>query len=307
VPKKFRGIFAALVSPFVGEDLSIEKFKDNIQKYNASGLAGYVVLGSTGECVSLSDEESTRLVRAAKEAAAKKKKVIAGTARESTKLTLEFTNAMADLGIDAALVRPPSYYKSKMSGDALKKHYLTLADKSSVPLIIYNIPQNTGISLESRLIMELSLHSNIIGLKESAGNLSFLGEVAPKVPAGFSYLLGSGNVILPGLVMGACGAILAVANAAPDICLQIFHLFQENKIEAAAKLQQDLIPLNKAIMETYGIPGLKFALDAQGYNGGSCRLPLLPIEEQGRAELCGLLKKLGLTLIGATHTAFRSQ
>jgi 4-hydroxy-2-oxoglutarate aldolase len=295
VAKKFRGIFAALVSPFVGEDLSTEKFKDNIQKYNATALAGYVVLGSTGECVSLSDEESTCLVRAAKEAVAKGKKVIAGTARESTKLTIEFTNAMADLGIDAALVRPPSYYKSKMSRDALKKHYLTLADKSRVPLIIYNIPQNTGISLDSQLIIELSGHSNIVGLKESAGNLSFVGEVVPKVPAGFSYLLGSGNVILPGLVMGACGAILSVANAAPDICLEIYQLFQENKIEAAAKLQHDLIPLNKAIMETYGIPGLKYALDAQGYYGGPCRLPLLPIEEQGKAELRGLMKKLGLT------------
>ncbi len=292
--QKFRGIFAALVTPFIGEKLSVEKFKDNIQKYNASGLAGYVVLGSTGECVSLSDQESERLVRAVKEAAAKGKKIIAGTARESTKLTIEFTNAMADLGIDAALVRPPSYYKSRMGRDALKKHYLTLAEKSRVPLIIYNIPQNTGISLESRLIMELSSHPNIVGLKESAGNLSFLGEVIPKVPAGFSYLLGSGNVILPGLVMGACGAILSVANVAPDICLEIYHLFQENKIEAAAKLQQDLIPLNKAIMETYGIPGLKYALDVRGYYGGPCRLPLLPIEEKGETELRGLLKKLGL-------------
>ena len=292
--KKIRGIFAALVTPFIGETLSIEKFKDNIQKYNASALAGYVVLGSTGECVSLSDEESARLVRAAKKSAAKGKKVIAGTAHESTKLTVEFTNAMADLGIDAALVRPPSYYKSRMSRDALKMHYLTLADESRVPLIIYNIPQNTGISLDSRLIMELSSHPNIIGLKESAGNLSFLGEVVSKVPDGFSYLLGSGNVILPGLVMGACGAILAVANAAPDICLEIYQLYQKNKIEAAVKLQQDLIPLNKAIMETYGIPGLKYALEVQGYCGGPCRLPLLPIEEKGKTELRGLLKKLGL-------------
>jgi len=295
VEKKFRGIFAALVTPFVGEDLTLEKFRDNIHKYNASALAGFVVLGSTGECVSLSDEESARLVRAATKSAAQGKKVIAGTARESTRLTIEFTNAMADCGIDAALVRPPSYYKSKMGRDALKKHYVTLADKSRVPLIIYNIPQNTGISLEGQLIMELSSHPNIIGLKESAGNLSFLGEVIPKVPAGFSYLLGSGNVILPGLVMGACGAILAVANAAPDICLRIYQLFQEDKINEAAKIQQDLIPLNKSIMETYGIPGLKYALDVQGYYGGPCRLPLLPIEEKGKAELRGLLKKLGLT------------
>jgi 4-hydroxy-2-oxoglutarate aldolase len=294
--KRFTGIFTALVTPFIGENLSIGKFKENIRSYNASDLAGYVVLGSTGECVSLSDEESGRLVRSARETSARGKKVIAGTARESTKLTIEFTNAMADQGIDAALVRPPSYYKSKMSREALKKHYLTLADKSRVPLIIYNIPQNTGISLESRLIIELSTHPNIVGLKESAGNLSFLGEVIPQLPAGFSYLLGSGNVMLPGFVMGASGAILAVANAAPDICLRIYRLFQGNKIEAAAKLQQDLIPLNKAIMETYGIPGLKYCLDAQGFYGGPCRLPLLPINAKGKTELRRLLKKLGLNL-----------
>jgi len=293
--KRLTGIFAALVTPFVGEDLALEKFKDNIHTYNASALTGYVVLGSTGECVSLSEEESARLVQTAKLSAAEGKKVIAGTARESTKLTLEFTNAMADYGIDAALVRPPSYYKSKMSREALKKHYLTLADKSRDPLLIYNIPQNTGISLDSRLIIELSSHANIAGLKESAGNLSFLGEVVPKVPAGFSYLLGSGNVILPGLVMGACGAILSVANAAPEVCLRIYQLFQGNKIEAAAKLQQALIPLNKAIMETYGIPGLKYCLDARGFYGGPCRLPLLPIEAKGKTELRSLLKKLGLT------------
>lgn len=294
--KRFRGIFVALVTPFVGENLSLEKFKDNIHRYNAFDLAGYVVLGSTGECVSLSDEESGRIVRVARDAAARGKKVIAGTARESTKLTVEFTNAMADLGIDAALVRPPSYYKSRMSRDALKKHYLALADKSRVPLIIYNIPQNTGISLESRLIVELSDHPNIVGLKESAGNLSFLGEVVPQLPVGFSYLLGSGNVVLPGLVMGASGAILSVANAAPGLCLMIYRLFQDGKIKEAARLQRTLIPLNKAIMETYGIPGLKYCLDAQGYYGGPCRLPLLPIERKGKAELRGLLKRLGLTL-----------
>ncbi len=292
--KRFTGIFAALVTPFVGESLSIKKFKDNIRKYNAFDLAGYVVLGSTGECVSLSDEESGILIRAARETAAKGKKVIAGTARESTRLTIEFTNAMADLGIDAALVRPPSYYKSKMGREALKKHYLTLADRCRVPVIIYNIPQNTGISLESRLIVELSGHPNIAGLKESAGNLSFLGEVVPQLSKGFSYLLGSGNVILPGLVMGASGAILAVANAAPGFCLMIYRLFARGKIKEAARLQQALIPL-KAIMETYGIPGLKYCLDAQGFYGGPCRLPLLPIDKNEKAELGNLLKKLRLT------------
>ena len=292
--KKFKGIYAALVTPFVGEDVALEKFKDNIRKYNAFDLDGYVVLGSTGECVSLSDQESKSLVAAAKETADQGKRVIAGTARESTKMTIEFTNQLAGLGIDAALVRPPSYYKSKMTRDVLNQHYQRIADKSKMPIIIYNIPQNTGISLESQLVIELSKHPNIIGLKESSGNLAFLGEVVPQVPVDFSYLVGSGSVFLPGLVMGASGAILSVANAAPALCIKIFQSFNEGKITEAARLQHDLIPLNKAIMETYGIPGLKYTLDRQGFFGGHCRLPLLPIEAKGKEELDRLLDKLGL-------------
>lgn len=292
--KKFTGIYAALLTPFVGEEISTEKFQDNIRKYNETGLAGYVVLGSTGECVSISDDESERLVKAARKTAAKGKKVIAGTARESTKLTIEFTNRMADLGIDAALVRPPSYFKSKMTKDALKKHFLTVADKSDVPVIVYNIPQNTGIALEAKLIVELSDHPNIVGLKESSGTIAFLGEIIRQLPPDFSYLLGHGSAFLPALLMGASGAILSVANAAPRICAKIFRLFTEGKIKEATELQLDLIPLNKAAMETYGISGLKYTLDVQGLYGGPVRAPLSPLEDKGKAELGELLKRLGL-------------
>jgi 4-hydroxy-2-oxoglutarate aldolase len=289
--KKFTGIYAALATPFVGEEIATEKFKDNIQKYNAFDLSGYVVLGSTGECVSLSDEESAKLVKTAREAA-KRKKVIAGTARESTKLTIEFTNRMADCGIDAALVRPPSYFKSKMSREALKMHYLAVADRSRVPVIIYNIPQNTGITLESQLIAELAKQPNITGLKESGGNIAFLGELVRHLPPDFSYLLGHGSAFLPALLLGASGAILAVANAAPGLCAKIYRLFMEGKIKEAAELQLDLIPLNKVVMETYGISGLKYAMDIQGWYGGPVRSPLQPVEEKGKAELTELIRKL---------------
>ncbi len=294
MPKKFVGIYAALLTPFVDDEVAVDKFRDNIFRYNEYDLAGYVVLGSTGECVSISDEDSTRLVRTARAAAANGKAVIAGTARESTRLTIDFTNRMADLGIDAALVRPPAYFKAKMTHEALKRHYLTVADRSRAPIIVYNIPQNTGITLESKLILELAGHPHIIGFKESSGTIAFLGELIRRLPEDFSYLLGHGSAFLPALLMGASGAILAVANAAPAICSRVFRLFKEGKIQDAAALQLDLIPLNKAVMEIYGIAGLKYALDRQGWYGGPVRLPLLPVDDMGRAELDALMKPLGL-------------
>jgi 4-hydroxy-2-oxoglutarate aldolase len=292
--KRFEGIFAALTTPFVRDEVSVPKFKENIAKFNATGLAGYLVLGSTGESVLLSDAESEALVRAARESAAPGKKVIAGTARESTKLTVEFTNRAADLGMDAALVRPPSYYKSKMNLEALRVHYLEVADRSRVPILIYNMPKNTGIFLESRLIIELARHPNIIGLKESAGNLAFMGEVIRQVPPDFHYFLGSGSVFLPALEFGACGAILAIANAAPEICVRIYELFGEGRLEEARNLQLDLLPFNKAVTEGAGIAGLKHALDLRGFTGGQARLPLLPVDEQTKSDLAAHMKRLGI-------------
>ncbi|TRZ87957.1 dihydrodipicolinate synthase family protein [bacterium] len=292
--KRFEGIFAALTTPFVRDEVSVPRFKENIAKFNATGLTGYLVLGSTGESVLLSDAESEALIRAARESAAPGKKVIAGTARESTKLTVEFTNRAADLGVDAALVRPPSYYKTEMSLEALRAHYMAVADQSRVPILIYNMPQNTGIFLESRLIIEMARHPNVIGLKESAGNLAFLGEVIRQAPPGFHYFLGSGSVFLPALELGACGAILAVANAAPEICVMIYELFRKGRLEEARSLQLDLLPFNKALMEGAGIPGLKYALDRRGFYGGPARLPLLPVDEQAKSDVAAHMKRLGI-------------
>jgi len=292
--KRFEGIFVALTTPFVGADVSADKFRDNIRKYNRTGLSGYVVLGSTGESVFLTDDESVDLVEAAVESAGTDKTVNVGTARESTKSTVDFTNRVSEAGIAAALVRPPCYYKSRMNREALKTHYLTLADKSRVPVIVYNIPQNTGLALEPGLVVELAAHPNVIGLKESSGSLGFLGEVIRECPEGFRYFLGSGHVLYPGLEMGASGAILAVANAAPELCVEIYDLFKAGKGDRARQLQLDLIPLNKAVMQDLGISGLKLAQDLRGYYGGTARLPLLPVDESGRRQVAGLLEKLGL-------------
>ena len=292
--KPLEGVYAALTTPFVGDEVSTDKIRENVQKLNRTGLAGYLVLGSTGESVSLTDGESLRLVEAVAEAAAPGKKVLVGTARESTKVTIDFTNSLTGRGIAAALVRPPSYFKSKMTREALKTHYRTVAEASKLPVLIYNIPQNTGIALDPQLVIELAAHPNIAGLKESSGSLAFLGEVVREVPADFHYFLGSGHVVYPGLEMGADGAILAVANAAPEMSAEIFRLFKAGKKDDARRLQLDLVPLNKALMEVYGIAGLKYAQELRGYYGGPARLPLLPVGDQAKRDIAALLKKMGL-------------
>jgi len=288
------GVYIPLTTPFIGDEISIEKFKENIEKYNSTGLAGYVISGSTGESVFLSDKETEELVKAAKEAASRDKKIIAGTGKESTKATIELTNRMADLGIDSALVKTPSYFKARIDREALKKHYLTVADQSRLPLIIYNIPQNTGISVDSKLIIELSRHPNFAGIKDSSGNLATLGEAIPHLDSHFSFLMGAASIFLAGLMEGASGGILAVANVAPSHCLKLYRLYLEKKFKEALKIQLDIIPLNKAIIQTFGIPGLKHGLDLLGYYGGPCRLPLLPLEEKGKAEMGTILDNLGL-------------
>lgn len=292
--KPIMGIYPALLTPFENDEVAIGRFRENILNYNSFDLAGYVVLGSTGECVSITDDESAGLLKAARDAAAPGRTIVAGTARESTRLTVDFTNRMADLGADAALIRPPSYYKAKMVPAALKRHFLEVADKARIPVILYNIPQNTGLTLEAPLILELAAHPNIVGLKESGGNISLVGELVPKLPPDFSYVLGAGSAFLPALLMGARGAILSVASAAPGLCARIYALFKEGKIREAADRQVELIPLNKAIMETYGIAGAKCALDLQGWYGGPVRGPLAQVDEKGRADLAAILKTFDL-------------
>jgi 4-hydroxy-2-oxoglutarate aldolase len=290
--KKFKGIFAALTTPLEDDRISVTKFKENILKYNAIDLTGYVVAGSSGEAAYLSDEESEVLVQAAKDVTAPGKKIIVGTARESTAATIAFTKRMAELGVDAALIRTPSYFKSQMTSEALKKHYRSIADQVRIPVIPYHIPQVTGLAIAPQLVVELAKHPNIPGIKDSSGNLPFMGEVIRDLPPDFSYLLGAGSVLLFGLMLGASGGILRLADAVPAQCARIYLLFREGKWEEAAQLQLDLIPLNNAIIQIHGIAGTKYAMDLLGFHGGPPRLPLLTLEEKGKKEIEGILAKL---------------
>ncbi|HPW18877.1 MAG TPA: dihydrodipicolinate synthase family protein [Candidatus Aminicenantes bacterium] len=290
---RLEGIYVALTTPFEGEGVSAAKIQANVRRLNAAPLAGYLVLGSTGESVSLSDAESLALVEAVLDAAAPGKKVLVGSAREWTKGTVAFTAALPARGIAAVLVRPPSYFKSKMTREALRAHFLAVADASPFPVLLYNMPANTGINLEPRLVIDLAAHPNVAGLKESGGSLAFLAEVVREVPDRFHYFLGSGHVVYPGLAMGARGAILAVANAVPEMCGELYRLFKEGKKDEARRLQLDLVPFNKVLVQVHGIAGIKHAQDLRGFHGGPTRLPLLPVDDAGKAEIAALFKKAG--------------
>jgi len=291
---RFKGIFTPLTTPYKDEHISPDKLRENIEKYNEFDLSGYLVLGSTGESVFLSDMESEELVKTAKKAAASDKTIIAGTAKESTQLTLEFTSRMAERGADAALIRTPSYMKSLMDEEALRTHFLTIADSAKIPIIIYHIPRSTGLTISSKLIADLSDHPNIAGLKDSSGNMAFLGETIPQLHPNFDFLLGAANIFLPGLIMGASGGIITLSSIAPSLCLKLYSQYREKKWEEAVKLQLELIPLNKAIIETYGIPATKYALDLLGYNGGACRPPLRSLKQTGKQDMETILQKLEL-------------
>ena len=290
----YSGVFAPLTTPFNGEELSLQNLDENIKKYNATDLAGYVALGSTGEAVYLTEKESLTVLETVKKAASPGKAVIAGTARESTGHTLEFTNAAAGAGAEAALISTASYFRSRLSREALKNHYLRIDEESIIPVIIYNIPVHTGISISKQLLLELAQHPNIIGLKDSSGNLTALNGLLPHLPENFNVLLGAGGIFFPGLLMGAKGGILTLSDVAPDLCIRLYELAERQAMDEGRRLQQSLVPLNTAIIQTYGVAGAKYALDLLGYYGGSCRSPLPPLEQEGKDRILSILKDLKL-------------
>jgi 4-hydroxy-2-oxoglutarate aldolase len=287
------GIFLPLTTPFEGDALLLDEFTENIRMYESFEPTGYLVPGTTGESVSLSDEEAVLLIETAR-ATSPDRTLIAGASRESTRDTVEACKAAADAGADAVLVRPPVFFRSALDTAALDCFYRHVADGSPVPVLLYNIPSHSGTVLDGGLVLSLLRHPNVAGVKDSSGSLTLLGEVAPDLESRHTFLMGAGSVLLPGLLLGARGGILALADAAPAQCIALYNLYRDGRLEEALGLQRGLTALDKAITRTYGIAGLKHALDLLGFHGGPPREPLLPLNDAGRADLAVLLRKLGL-------------
>lgn len=284
---KLHGIFPPICTPFDHNgDLYMAKIRHNVEKWNRTQLAGYVVCGSTGESVMLTCEEKSRLWNAVREAAAPEKLLIAGTGMESVRETVALCNMAAGIGYQAAMVRTPHYYKNLInSGAAQAVFFRAVADHSKIPLVIYNWPQVTGVDIPARTVVELAEHPNIIAVKESSGNIEKVMQMVRECPPHFQVLVGSAPTLWPLLMVGAVGAILAFANAAPYACISIYEAVRTREHDAAAELQQRAAPAAVAVTTKYGIPGLKYAMDLNGYYGGPPRLPLVPASEQAKREI----------------------
>ena len=293
-----RGIFAPIATAFDASGALDEgAFGENVASFGATALAGLVVLGSNGEFPLLSHEEKVRLVKVARQRLPAQKTVIAGTGCESLQETVALTRHCADAGADAALVVTPHYYKRDMTEAALERFYVLLADASPIPVMLYNMPGNAGINVPSALTLRLAAHPNIVGIKDSGGNIVQIAEVLANAPERFSVFAGSGSYLLATLVLGGVGGTLAVANVVPDYCAQIQASFEQGDLETARKMQLALLPLNAAVTGRFGIGGMKAAMDLVGYRGGPPRPPILPAGGAAREEIARILGELGIATV----------
>ncbi|HKW32569.1 MAG TPA: 4-hydroxy-tetrahydrodipicolinate synthase [Candidatus Acidoferrum sp.] len=287
------GVFPATTTPFAPDgSVSIADLKRNIQMYNRVGLAGYVVMGSTGESVLLSKSEMEAVLVAVKETASQGKKLIAGTGAESTAETIERTKRAAQFGYDAALVKTPYYYKPVYKPEVYLAHYRRVADASPIPVLLYSVPQFTGVALEPPEVAALSAHPNIIGIKESSGNVQRVAETIATVHSGFQVLIGSAATIYPSLVIGARGAILALGSALPEKCVTLYELVRQGQHKEARELQEVILRASKLVVSECGIAGVKYVMDQRGYRGGLPRLPLLPLKDEQKKRVNALLETL---------------
>ncbi len=290
---KLHGIFAPLTTPFARDGaVDFVRFRENIARYNKTALAGYVINGSTSESVLLLWDEVYKSWETAKSAADSSKILVAGTGAESTAETIVHTARAASLGFAAALVRTPSFYKPAMNEDALAEHYLRVADASKIPVLVYTVPIFTHVNVEAPVVARVSKHPNIIGMKDSSGNVAALAASIAAAPKEFQMLVGSASTLYESLEAGACGAILALANAFPDLCCEIYRESKAGNAAKAHALAQKLTAPAKMLGPQYGIAGLKYAMDHSGYFGGAPRLPLLPLQDAARREIDAMLANL---------------
>lgn len=292
---KLEGIYAPIPTPFDDDGgIAFDKLEENLAKWAKTKLSGLVVLGSNGEFVLLDEEEKVILTDFVRRHFPSDRPVIAGTGCESEQATIRLTKRCAGVGASAVLVVTPFYYKGSMTDAALKTFYINVAEQSPIPVILYNTPRNTGINLSPSLVAELSNHPNIIGIKDSSGNIVQMGEIISKSAPGFSVFAGSGSFLYPSLCLGAAGGTLAVANILPNFCTDIMECHLAGKPEQAKSIQLRILEASSAVTSRWGVAGLKCAMDILGYYGGKPRRPILPLPDEAKKELRAILMRVGV-------------
>jgi len=280
------GVFAPIPTPFDRDDrVDVARIKTAFAKWVARPITGFVVLGSNGEAALMDEDESDRVVEAARAAVPRGRPFIVGTGRESTQAAVRAARRAAELGADAVLVRTPGFFKSQMTHDAFVRHYTAVADASPVPVMLYNFTALTGVNLPTSAVVQLASHPNIVGMKESGGDIAQIADQVSSTPETFRVLAGTTSTFYAALCVGVAGGILAPACVVPDACVRLFELVRAGRHDEARAVQRQLMPLARLLGQTYGVPGLKAALQIVGYDVGQPRPPLAPVPDAGLAAL----------------------
>jgi 4-hydroxy-2-oxoglutarate aldolase len=294
--KGLRGILLPFPTPFDRDErVDSKALRANILRWNGTGVMGYAALGSTGERAHLDERECLEVVEAAREVVPERMAFVVGAGQQSTRATVNEVRRVAAAGADAVLVITPHFYRGAMTQDALAGYYMAVADAATVPVILYSMPDLTGVRLAPETVARLCEHENIIGIKDSSGDLINLTETLRLVPEDFVVMTGNGALLHAALSAGASGAILAVGCVAPRLCVDIYRAVEERDYGGARDMQRRLTPLARAVTVRYGIGGLKAALDLLGFTGGEVRAPLLAASPEARREIARLLEEAGLS------------
>jgi len=281
---KLSGVFAPIATPFNEQGgLLLEELSSNIQRLNRSRLRGYLVLGTNGEFRSLSNHEQVEVLKAVVKTASQDKVIMAGTGAESTKVSIELCHQAAEIGAHYGSLITPFFFAKKMSDAALIHHFIQVAENSPIPVLLYNNPGVTGITMSTTVVREVSSHPKIVGMKDSSpGNLSaYILNAKP----GFSLLAGSANFFFTGLLMGAVGGVLSLADAFPEPCCKLYDLGVNGQLKEGRELQFQLMELNQKVSGKFGVAGVKAAMDFAGFYGGPPRAPLLPLTQDEKKKL----------------------
>lgn len=293
--KRLQGIFPPMATPFRDQKLDLDAVIFNIEKMNQTGVRGVMPLGSNGEFRAVDDDETIALIKTYRKYLAPDKTLIAGAGRDSAYYTAELVKQVADAGADYVSVVTPHYFAGKMTDDALLQFYEYVADRSPVPMLIYCVPVYAGgVVISYDVVKRLAQHDNIVGMKDTTKeNISGYIE-AGKNGAEFHVLAGTIKKLLDGLKLGAVGGVLSVAVYLPQLCADLFALYQTGQIEAAEILSARLISLSKQLTDTSAVAGVKSAMTLMGFHGGEPRLPLLPLTREQTQQQRGILIQAGL-------------
>ena len=291
------GVLVPAVTPFdpVTGDIDLVALRMNLRRWLEHPVLGIVVGGSTGEAMFLDDDERLASLTATRELLDSDRLMVAGTGAESTRRTIALGQMAADAGADAALVQPPAFYKGAMTPEVVREHYTTVADASPIPVIVYQVPLRfSTLDFPTGLVAELSQHPNIVGIKDSRGNLDLVGELVTQTSSDFQVLVGNGAMLYASLEVGAVGGILGLANMAPKDTSGLPAAFMAGDHSESGRIQKNVAPVHREIVGGFGVPGVKAALDILGYRGGNPRPPLRPLADRDREEIHKIVRAAGL-------------